>query len=91
VGVAAVAGLLCWTLGAPLEAQSRAALQVAAEVVQITPSAVALDRARGLAVGTAPGSGSTSLATIAVVTDSLTTPSDRRRSARVVTIEFLSN
>lgn len=86
--LAALAGLAWCCLGAPLSAQSRATLQVAAQVVQITPSAVALGQARDLAGQGAPGSWTTPLATIVVAGDSVAT---QRRAARVVTIEYLSN
>ena len=82
-------GLGCF--GVPLTAQSRATLQVAAEVVQVTPTAAALGQARDLAAQAVPGRGVTPLATITVVSDGLAADPERRPAARVVTIEFLSN
>ena len=84
--------LLLACFASSVAAQSRAALQVAAEVVQITPSSGALAQARDLAILTLPGRGATSLATIDVTpADSQPATAQPRRLARRVTIVFLSN
>lgn len=85
--ILALIGLLLWTGHQPLQAQSRASVQVAARVVEAAPSRQALGLAR-LAATRERLPLATSLASVQV--EAMAADSAGRRSRRV-TIAFLRN